>query len=759
MLSKALLRLGASAARHPWRVIAAWLIAATLAVLAAIAFGGRTADSMTAPGLDSQRAAELIERAGTGQEGMTAQVVVTPRDGGATFFDHGSARTALTRLQTEVKRLPHVLGTSDPAGALDARGDTAVRGGLVSADGRIAVVRVQYPDQSRLSAEDLDALVDLGDRLRAELPLRIEMGGNLFYAFSDPDGGASELIGLLAAAAILFLAFGSLVAAALPIGMAVFGLTIGVATMTVLAGVTDVPTFAPVLGGMVGLGVGIDYALFVLARHREYLARGLDPHEAAGRAVATAGRPVVFAGGVVVVSILGLAVANVPFMTVGGLAVSIVVLTMVVASVTLLPAFLGAAGPRLARAGRIGRALRTGKPGRLARQRDTAAGAAPAAGWRRWIGHVSRHPVLYAIGAAGLLLTATLPVLGLRVGLPDDGSLPHGRTERRAYDLVAEGFGPGTNGPLVIAADPARDPGVLDRLVGAVAADPGIASVVPTHIDRATGIATLVVFPTTSPQDKATAETIARLRTDVLPTAIGHGPARAHVGGAAASLFDVGQRTSQRLPVFVATVLAMSFLLLMLIFRSVLVPLKAVLLNLLSIGAAYGIMVAVFQWGWGGALIGLEATVPIVSFIPMFLFAILFGLSMDYEVFLLSRVREEYLRTGDNGTAIVEGIAGTARIITSAALIMVAVFLSFAVAADPSTKMFGLGLATAIFIDATVVRMVLVPATMTLLGRANWWLPKWLDRMLPRGPVGTDGTDDTDAQSTGEAPRARPVDL
>ncbi|MFG2640297.1 MMPL family transporter [Streptomyces sp. NPDC048370] len=741
MLSKALLRLGASAARHPWRVIAVWLVAATLAVLAAVAFGGRTADSMTAPGLDSQRAAELIERAGTGQEGMTAQVVVTPLDGAATFFDDDGARTALTRLRAEVKRLPHVLGTSDPAGALDAGGDTAVRGGLVSADGRIAVVRVQYPDQSRLSAEDLDALVDLGDRLRAELPLRIEMGGSLFYAFSGSDGGLSELIGLLAAAAILFLAFGSLVAAALPIGMAVFGLTVGVATMTVLAGVTDVPTFAPVLGSMVGLGVGIDYALFVLARHREYLARGLDPHEAAGRAVATAGRPVVFAGGTVVVSILGMAVANVPFMTVGGLAVSIVVLTMVLASVTLLPAFLGAAGPRLARAGRIGRALQTRKPGRLARRRDPAAGAAHAAGWRRWIGHVSRHPVPYAVGAAGLLLAATLPVLGLRVGLPDDGSLPHSRTERRAYDLVAEGFGPGTNGPLVIAADPTGDPGVLDRLVGAVAADPGIASVAPAHIDRATGIATLLVFPTTSPQDKATADTIARLRTDVLPTAIGHGPARAHVGGAAASLSDVGRRTSQRLPVFVAAVLAMSFLLLMLVFRSILVPLKAVLLNLLSIGAAYGIMVAVFQWGWGGALIGLEATVPIVSFIPMFLFAILFGLSMDYEVFLLSRVREEYLRTGDNGTAIVEGVSRTARIITSAALIMVAVFLSFAVADDPSTKMFGLGLATAIFIDATVVRMVLVPATMTLLGRTNWWLPKWLDRMLPRGPVGTDGTD------------------
>jgi putative drug exporter of the RND superfamily len=468
--------------------------------------------------------------------------------------------------------------------------------------------------------------------------------------------------------------------------------------------------------------------------------------------VATAGRPVVVAGGTVVVSILGMAVANVPFMTVGGLAVSIVVLIMVVASVTLLPAFLGAAGARLARPGRLVRLVGLG---RFGRRRVAGAGAVPASGWRRWIGHVNRHPVPYAVGAAGLLLAATLPVLGLRVGLPDDGSLPDSRTERRAYDLVAEGFGPGTNGPLVIAVDLAGDPGVLDRLVGAVAADPGIASVAPAQVDRATGIATLVVFPTTGPQERATADTVARLRADVLPSVVGRGPARAHIGGAAASLSDVGRRTSQRLPVFVAAVLALSFVLLMLVFRSVLVPLKAVLLNLLSIGAAYGIMVAVFQWGWGGALIGLETTVPIVSFIPMFLFAILFGLSMDYEVFLLSRVREEYLRTGDNRTAIVRGISGTARVITSAALIMVAVFLSFAVANDPSTKMFGLGLATAIFVDATVVRMVLLPATMTLLGRANWWLPRWLDRVLPRGAADVDAAGDTDAGSTGETGSAR----
>ncbi|GGM40484.1 MMPL family transporter [Dactylosporangium sucinum] len=710
MLSNALSRLGGSAARHPWRVIAAWLLAAVVAVVAAATLGGRTADEMSAPGLDSQQAAALIERAGTGEQGMTAQVVVTPTAAGTPV-----PKEALARLQDEIRRLPHVVGTA----------------GLVSPDGRVAVVRVQYPEQDQLSAADLDALVGLVERLRGELPLRIEMGGDLFYAFSDAGAGIGELIGLLAAAAILFLAFGSLVAAALPIGMALFGLTVGVSTMTVLAGAIQIPTFAPVLGSMVGLGVGIDYALFVLARHREYLGQGVEHHEAAGLAVATAGRPVVFAGGTVVVSILGMAVANVPFMTIGGLAVSIVVLVMVVASVTLLPAFLGLAGARLARS----RGLRVAR----------------GVGWRPWIRHVNRHPALYALGATALLVAATLPLFALRVGLPDDGSMPASRTERQAYDLVAAAFGPGTNGPLVIAVDLAGDPGVADRLATAVAADPGIASVAPPQVDAAAGVATLVVFPTTGPQDRATADTVSRLRATVLPGVVGAGPASAHVGGAAAALSDVGRRTSERLPFFVAAVLALSFVLLLLVFRSVLVPLKAVLLNLLSIGASYGVLVAVFQWGWGGSLIGLESTVPIVSFIPMFLFAILFGLSMDYEVFLLSRVREEYQRTGDNAASVVEGVAGTARVITSAALIMVAVFLSFSFAEDPSTKMFGLGLATAIFVDATVVRMVLVPATMTLLGRANWWLPGWLDRLLPgssgpgRSPVGP------------EAPPAREV--
>ncbi len=728
MLWQTLSRLGGSAARHPWRVITVWLLVAGFAVGGAAALGGRTTDSMTVPGLDSQQAADLLQRAGSDQAGMTAQVVVTPKDGATTFFDSGSARTALAQLQTEIGSLPRVLGTSDPAGALAAGRDAAVRSGFVSADGRVAVLRVQYPDQAKLSVDDLNALVAVGERLPSDSPLRLEMGGDLFFAFTDDAGSAGELVGILVAIAILFLAFGSLVAAALPIGMAAFGLAVGAGTITMLAGVTQIPSFAPILASMVGLGVGIDYALFVLTRHREYLAHGVEVHEAASRAVATAGQPVVFAGSTVVVSILGMAVAEVPFMTVGGLAVAFVVLIMVVASVTLLPAFLGLAGSRINRFGL--RRLRTVR-------------AAPDGGWRRWIRHVNRRPVPYAIGAVTLLLALAAPVLALRVGIPDDGSMSPSRTERRAYDLVAQGFGPGTNGPLVIAVDVAGDPTVLDRLATAVAADPGIASVAPAQVDRRSGIASVIAIPTTGPQDKATADTVTRLRSTVLPSAVGDGPSQAHIGGAAANLADVGGRVNDRLPVFVAAVLALSFVLLMLIFRSVFVPLKAVLLNLLSIGASYGVMVMVFQWGWGGALIGLETTVPIVSVIPMFMFAILFGLSMDYEVFLLSRVREEYLRTGDNGTSIVAGISGTARVITSAALIMVAVFLAFVFGEGPSIKMFGLGLATAILIDATIVRMVLVPATMTLLGRANWWLPAWLDRVLPQVTTDAEHHDDT----------------
>ncbi len=717
MISQSLYRLGRLSARRPWLVIGSWVVLAVVVVGASNTFGQRLKDSLQVPGLDSQQASELMAAAGAGDDGLTAQVVVTPLAADATFFDSAEARSALAQLQAGAAALPHVLRTTDPAGALAAGPQVAVQRGVVSADGRVALIRLQYPLVDELSPEDLSNLKAFGADAAAGSPLRIEMGGDLYFAFEQAQPGLGELIGLLVAALILFIAFGSVIATALPLGTAVLGLAIGVSSMSLIANVIDIPSWAPVLGAMVGLGVGIDYALFIVTRHRDYLARGVPVEESVGSALATAGKPVVVAGGIVVVAILGLAVAGVPFMTAGGIAISVVVLVMVGVSVTLLPAFLGLAGHRINR--------RTHRPGRGSVEPPVSLG------WSRWIRHVTRNPWPYAVGVTVLLLALAAPVLALRAGIPDDGALPAGRTERQAYDLLAQGFGPGSNGPVVVAVDMAGDPTVIDPLVEAVSADPGIAAVGAPEVYADAGVAVVMAIPTTGPQDAATHETVERLRADVLPSVLAGSPAQAHVGGQTANFADVGARVNERLPVLIAAVLAMSFVLLMLVFRSVLVPLKAVALNLLSIGAAYGVMVMVFQWGWAGGLIGLESTVPIVSFIPMFMFAILFGLSMDYEVFLLSRVREEYVATRDNQTSIVNGIASTGRVITSAALIMISVFLAFVLGEDAATKMFGLGLAAAIFVDATLVRMVLVPATMTLLGDANWWIPRTLDRRLP----------------------------
>jgi RND superfamily putative drug exporter len=716
MISNGLYRLGRGSARRPWVVIGAWVVLVLVAVGASSAFGRDYEDSFRVPGLDSQKANDLIVAAGTGQAGMSAQVVVTPTDPAATFDSDRAARDGLAALQTRLEQLPKVVSISDPSGALSGGAGAAARSGVVSPDGRVALVRVQFATLDELSGDDFTAfkavLADADDAPGS--PVRVEAGGDLYFAFESSPANLGELIGLLVAAVILFVAFGSLVATVIPIVTSVVGLVVATSAMTLLARFMDVPNWAPVLGAMVGLGVGIDYALFIISRHRHYLAADVEVPESVGRALATAGQPVVFAGGIVMVSVLGLAVAGVPFMTSGGIALALMVAVMVAVSITLLPALLGLSRHAITRLG------------------FTRSGHEHSPRWARWITHVTRFSWTYGIAVVAVLVALAAPMLSLRPGIPDDGTLPTTRTERQAYDLVAEGFGPGRNGPFVVAIDTASDPAAVARLVDGLTRDPGVASVATPSPATPTGIVTLVAFPTTGPQDEATRDTVARVRAEVIPAALAGSSAQAFVGGQMVNFADVGIRVNERLPWFVAAVLGMSFLLLMLVFRSVLVPLKAVLLNLLSIGAAYGVMVMVFQWGWGAGLIGLTATVPIVSFIPMFMFAILFGLSMDYEVFLLSRIREEYVAGADNRTSIVRGISGTARVITSAALIMIGVFLAFVAGEDPATKMFGLGLATAIFIDATLVRMVLVPATMTLLGDANWWLPRWLDRILPR---------------------------
>lgn len=688
-MSNLLYRLGRSAATRPWVAIGAWVVLALVVIASSVAFGRDLEESFEAPGLDSYVAAELLAEAQADEGGITAHVVLEAPD----------AAAQLPPVEAALAALPNVLGTTSD----------------ISPEQNIALVRVQYPAIEHLAASDLENLKDAVADLREESSLTLETGGDLFFAFEEAPTGLGEVAGIIVAMIVLLIAFGSFVAMGLPIGMALLGLVVGATSMKLVTYLIDIPAWAPELAAMVGIGVGIDYALFLVTRHRENLAAGMPVAEAVGRALATAGQAVIFAGGTVVMAILGLLVAGIPFVTGGGVAISAMVLVMVLASVTLLPALLGLAGQRI--------------NGR--RRRGDEGVHRPSTGWYRWGAHVTRNATAYLVGGAVLMVALAAPVLALNLGFPDDGTKPESRTERRAYDLIADGFGPGANGPLVIAVDISRDPSVVAPLATAVAADPGITSVAEPTIDAAAGVATLVAQPTTSPQDVATQETVARLRSEVFPTVLDGTAATAHVGGQTATFADLGDRVQERMPRFVVAVLLLSFLLLTVLFRSVLVPLKAVLMNLLSVGAAYGVLVMVFQWGWAAGLIGVESTVPIVSFIPLFMFAILFGLSMDYEVFLLSRVREEYRRHGDSTRAVIEGIAGTGRTITAAALIMVAVFSGFILGSDPVVKMMGVGLATAIFLDATVVRLMLVPATMKLLGAANWWLPAWLDRLLP----------------------------
>ncbi len=723
-MSHGLYRLGRFAASRPWVVIGGWLVIAIAVIGASGIFGRDLEDSFAVPGLDSQEAVDLLTTAGADQAGLTAQLVTTPLEDGLTFSQSQDARAELAEIREGLATLSHVLAVGEPS---------------ISPDDRVALIRVQYPILEELSLEDLENLKEFAFAAREDSALQIELSGDLFFAFEEPATGIGEMIGLIAAVIILLVAFGSLIAMGLPIGLALFGLALGISSMSLVTYLIDVPSWAPQASSMIGLGVGIDYALFLVTRHREFLARGMTVEESVGRAVATAGQAVVVAGGTVVIAILGLGFAGVPFMTAFGVVASIIVLVMVVASVTLLPAFLGLAGHRI--------------NGLRPHRRKAKGGYEPGApvknsGWERWGRHVSKNAWAYLIGSTVLLLSLTAPVFGLRLGFPDEGSLPDSRTERLAYDLVAEGFGPGINGPLVIAVDISEDPSVMEPLAAAVEADEGVASVAPPQVNTDAGVATLLAFPTTSPQDGDTLDTIKRLRAEVFPPVLDDSPARAHIGGQTASFADIGERVNGRLPLFIAAVILLSVLLLTLVFRSVVVPLKAASMNLLSIGAAYGVLVMVFQWGWGKGLIGLESTVPIVPFMPMFMFAILFGLSMDYEVFLLSRVREEYLITGDNETSVIHGIASTARVITSAALIMISVFLGFVLGDDPVIKMMGLGLATAIFVDATIVRVVLVPATMKLMGDANWWIPAWLDRLMP--------TIDIDGEAGLPAPEMEP---
>ncbi len=590
----------------------------------------------------------------------------------------------------------------------------------ISARGDIGYAVVNYAKTSNeIKSEDLTRLENAMQPAR-DAGMQVEFGGEVARAGERPDLGSTEIYGLIAAMIVLLIAFGSVVAMGVPIGTALVGLAVGLSTVTVLTNFFDISQIATTIATMIGLGVGIDYALFVVTRHREQLAAGMTVPESAGHANGTSGMAVVFAGTTVVIAICGLVVAGIPTVTTMGFASAVVVAVSVVAAITLLPALLGLAGTKI-------NSLRLPWVKRNQGKAEMHPDNIRKGMWVRWATHVASKPWRYLIASVAVLLALAAPALSMRLGQTDAGTLSKSSTQRQAYDLLGTGFGKGFNGPLLLVAEvPSGGAGALAPVVQAVGADPDVDAVGLPRLNPGGNTAVIRVLPKSSPQAPATSELVSRLRADVLPAAVAGTGVKVYVGGSTAAFIDISDRIASRLPWFIGAVIGLSFLLLMVVFRSVLIPVKAAIMNVLSIGAAYGVIVAVFQWGWFRGLFGVEQSLPIVSFIPMMMFAILFGLSMDYEVFLLSRVREEWLRTGDARMAVPTGLAATAWVITSAALIMICVFLSFVLVDEPTVKMMGLGLATAVFVDATIIRMVLVPATMELLGDANWWLPRWL---------------------------------
>ncbi len=684
-------------ARHPWRTVTSWVLVLGAVFFLAASGGGTFTDDFSSPGSQSARAMELLSENFPDAAKGTAVLVLEAKDGTTLDDQRGQVAAVLS----DVDALDHVANVADP-----------FETGTVSEDGRIgyAVLTLDVPEREM----GKPAFTVLSDAVSGTdvAGLRVELGGDAVFLNAEDSTSGHVGIGLLVALLVLLVVFGTLVSAVLPIGLSIVAVGAGIGGITLMASAMDVSVSAVPVAGLVGLGVGIDYALFVVARYRENRSAGQDNSRALTNAMGTSGAAVVFAGGTVVLATAALAITGVGVLTSIGLATSIMVFFAVAAAVTLLPALLSLLGDRV-------------DTGRLVRRHRPTKAVEDTAWWR--FGHqVSARPWPYLLASVGVLLAIAAPAFWMQTAFPAAGDAPAETTHRQAYDLLAEGFGTGINAPLLVVVD-LDQAGVvasdLPALTRDIAAVPGIASVGDPQTSTDDSTAVFTAIPTTGPADPDTSTTIERVRAAI--------PDNVYVSGITAVTDDLNTQLAKKLPLFIGAVIAVSFLLLMLVFRSLAVPLKAAAMNLLSIGTAYGVLVAVFQWGWGSSLIGLEGPTPITSIIVVIMFPILFGLSMDYEVFLLSRIREEYVRTGDNTESVARGLAGTGRVVTSAALIMVAVFLSFVASPVPSLKMLGLGLAVAILVDATIVRMVLVPATMALLGKANWWLPAWLDRILP----------------------------
>ncbi len=686
-MSRLLYRLGRITAAHPWRTISAWILVAVGIFALAGSIGGTPQDNWNIPDARAQVGIDQLRAHDPGAGNASARVVVHTKDGSPV-----DARV-VAPLTQRLEAMDHAVSVTPPR---------------LSTDRDTALLTVEYdvPVTDHALYQNLAPLNKAVGPTR-DAGIQVELGGDLPDTAAAPMRGSGELIGIVAALLILVLAFGSVVSAGLPIVVALTGLAVGSAGITLLAATMDVSTAAPMVATMVGLGVGIDYALLLVTRFSEFLQAGHDKQEAAGRAVATAGRSVVFASATVLVSLLGLKLAGLPTYDAFGYATAIAVVGVASAALTLVPALCGLAGRRL-----LPRRVRK------ARTRTTS----PL--MERWANRVSRRPLVWALLAATVMLTLAAPALGMRTWPQDSSAQPADLTTRKAFDLVADEFGPGANGPVMFVVQADRvDDAAVTALARKVAARDDIAAVSPIASSRDKALRIFEAEPAFGPSDERTPGLVDDLRATA--------PAGVEITGTTPLFADIADLFSTRLWVVVAFVVGVSMLLLGMVFRSVVVPIKAAVMNLLSIGAAFGVMTAIFQWGWGAGLLGLDHSMPVSSWMPILLFAVLFGLSMDYEVFLLSRIREEWLDSGDARGSVVRGLSATGRVISAAAAIMVSVFLGFASEVDVVVKQLGVGMAVAITLDATLVRMVLVPATMTMLGKWNWWMPRWLDRALP----------------------------
>lgn len=708
-------RIARSCHKHRWLTLGGWIVIAAALIAGWMQFGAPPDNKFTA----TDPGTRLIDQHFPRQSGDTLTLAIRsdrPVTGPA-------VRDRVTSVLTAFAEAPHVTAAESPYRTP----------GRISADRHIAFATVQFDVESmKIPTSEVKALMR-DARAASGHGVSFYLGGDVVDRAETPEGGSSEGIGLLAAAIVLLISFGSVLAMGLPIVTALFGIGSGLSLIALTGHLVPAPSFAPVVASLIGLGVGVDYALFIVTRFREALRSGASAEAAVVTAFSTAGRAVLFAGTTVIIAILGLLVLRQSLMNGVAVAASATVACVLAGSLTLLPALLGFTGVRLG--GRLGRRNRRG-----GRKRSRSAPASVfGSGHRvspaqRWAAMVQRRPVAAAAASAVVILALAAPVLSMKINLPDESTQARDTMGYKSYRTTAEGFGPGFNAPLVIAAElPSRPstPVATGGIEAAVRATPGVARVTPAVLSADRAAAMMIAYPTTSRQDTATNDMVHRLRDTVLPRATAGTGIHAYVGGPNAGAVDFADLVNQRLPWLIAIVVGLSVLLLAVVFRSVTVAVKAAAMNLLSITAAYGVLTAVAQWGWLGKLFGFPEKMPVATWVPMFLFVILFGLSMDYEMFLLSRIREEYDKTGHNATAVARGLASTARVISAAAAIMIVVFLSVVLGADVGVKQIGLGLAVAVLIDATLVRLVLVPAVMELLGKANWWLPRPLARVLP----------------------------